>query len=467
MRLLVLSLLLLSLPLNAALPLTEAQRDYLRSNPEVNVCVDPDWQPFEIIDARGEHQGIAADLLRLVAERAGLRLRILPTVDWEASLAASQAGRCQLLSFLNQTAERDAWLLFTEPLFNDVNVLISREEYPPVRDLAALVGARVALPSGTSIEERLRRQYPGLQIVHTQNEAQALSLVNQREAELTMRSLTVAAYTIKQEGWFNLKIAGQVEGFDNLFRIGVLHSEPLLRDLLNLAIASLTPAEVNAIVNRHVPIRIESPTNYRLAVQVALVFALVLLSNLFWIRRLRRLNRRLQHKSSTDVLTGLANRSELNRRSQICFEQAQRHARPLALIMLDLDHFKQVNDQLGHLVGDRVLRELAALLQGCVRLGDCLGRWGGEEFLLVCPETSGPQAQQLAERIVAQVRHHGFSSGRQHCLSAGVAECVAGESLDSLLQRADEALYQAKSSGRDRVCYLSAGAASPMAQQPG
>lgn len=225
-----------------------------------------------------------------------------------------------MLSFLNQTAERDAWLLFTEPLFNDVNVLISREEYPPVRDLAALVGARVALPSGTSIEERLRRQYPGLQIVHTQNEAQALSLVNQREAELTMRSLTVAAYTIKQEGWFNLKIAGQVEGFDNLFRIGVLHSEPLLRDLLNLAIASLTPAEVNAIVNRHVPIRIESPTNYRLAAQVALVFALVLLSNLFWIRRLRRLNRCLQHKSSTDVLTGLANRSELNRRSQICFE---------------------------------------------------------------------------------------------------------------------------------------------------
>ena len=159
-----------------------------------------------------------------------------------------------------------------------------------------------------------------MQIVHTQNEAQALSLVNQREAELTMRSLTVAAFTIKQEGWFNLKIAGQVEGFDNLFRIGVLHSEPLLRDLLNLAIASLTPAEVNAIVNRHVPIRIESPTNYRLAAQVALVFALVLLSNLFWIRRLRRLNRRLQHKSSTDVLTGLANRSELNRRSQICFE---------------------------------------------------------------------------------------------------------------------------------------------------
>lgn len=153
-------------------------------------------------------RGIAADLLRLVAERAGLRLRILPTVDWEASLAASRAGRCQLLSFLNQTAERDAWLLFTEPLFNDVNVLISREEYPPVRDLAALVGARVALPSGTSIEERLRRQYPELQIVHTQNEAQALSLVNQREAELTMRSLTVAAYTIKQEGWFNLKIAG-------------------------------------------------------------------------------------------------------------------------------------------------------------------------------------------------------------------------------------------------------------------
>lgn len=163
MRYLLFLSVLLSLPVMAQLSLTGEQQDYLRRNPQVSLCVDPDWVPFETLDSQGRHEGIAADLLRLLASRAGLNLRIHPTLNWEASLAASRAGDCQLLSFLNQSAERDAWLLFTDPIFNDGNVLISREEHPRVDDLAELVGSRMALPAGTSVETRLRRDYPGLE----------------------------------------------------------------------------------------------------------------------------------------------------------------------------------------------------------------------------------------------------------------------------------------------------------------
>jgi ABC-type amino acid transport substrate-binding protein len=94
---------------DVTLELDAAERDWLAGNRSVSICVDPDWLPFEMLNARGEHEGIAADLLRLVAQRAGLQLDIVATSDWGQSVAFSQAGRCQLLSFLNQTPVRDAW----------------------------------------------------------------------------------------------------------------------------------------------------------------------------------------------------------------------------------------------------------------------------------------------------------------------------------------------------------------------
>lgn len=432
--------------------LSPEQQAYVRAHPEISMCVDPDWAPFERLNARGEHEGIAADLLRLLASRAGLTLRIHVTPDWDASLAASKAGKCQLLGFLNQSPDRDAWLLFTQPYFTDANVLISREEHPSVASLGDFVGARIALPSGTSVEEKLRRLHPGLQFVIVGSEAEALRLVNERQAEFTLRSLVMAADTIKNEGWFNLKIAGQVPELDNLFRIGVLRSEPMLRDILDQAIATLTPDEVNAIVNRYVSVRVETPVDYRLLLQVVAVFVLILASNLFWVVRLRRANRKLARQAVTDALTGLANRKQLNRFSQGTVETARRHHRPLAVVLFDIDHFKVVNDQHGHLVGDQVLCDIAALLARAVRQGDCLGRWGGEEFLLICPETRGEQALQLAERILAQARSLPLATGKPCTLSAGVAQLGAGDSVNDLLQRADEALYQAKTQGRDRAC---------------
>lgn len=454
-------------PVQAELLLSEAEQRYRQQHPEVSLCVDPDWVPFESVNANGEHEGIAADLLRLIASRAGLQLRLVETHDWDESLRASQEGRCQLLSFLNQSPDRDAWLLFTRPMFTDVNVLISREEHPFVVDLAALGRERLALPRGTSIEERVRRQFPDIQIVLTDSEAQALALVNQRQVELTMRSLTVAAYTIKKEGWFNLKIAGQVPGFDNQFRIGVRKDQPLLRDILDKALASLTPAEVNGIINRHVSIRVETPTDYRLLGQVVAVFALILFSNLFWIRRLRRVNRQLRHDSQTDVLTGLANRSALNQHFLSSLEQASRYKQPLAVLIFDLDHFKRINDQLGHLQGDTVLLAVAGLLRGGVRASDFLGRWGGEEFLVICPQTDAEQARQLAQRICDDIRQQQLCSGMPLTLSAGVAQLMPGEGVDGLLQRADEALYQAKAEGRDRVCLAAPACSATFARSAG
>ncbi len=434
----------------AALPLDSAPLATPVSR-VVTFCVDPDWPPFEQIDAQGQHVGIAADLLKLVAQRSGLALQLLPTKDWDDSLAASQAGRCEVMSFLNQSPKRDGWLLFTSPVLVDENVLITREEHGFVSDLSSLSDETMVLPKGTSVEERLRRDYPNLNIVLVDSEAQAFKLVSERQADLTMRSLIVAADTIRNQGWFNLKIAGQVPNYGNQLRIGVVKSQASLLGLLNAGVASITPVERQKIIDQHIAIKVVSPINYRLLGWLAAVWLTAMLTSAYWIRRLRRLNAELQKLSLTDALTGLRNRTGFDALYQHELARSRRQKQALSVVLVDIDFFKRINDELGHPEGDRVLQEVAALLRETARGIDHILRWGGEEFLLLCPATSPEQAQRLAERLVQAARTRDFRIGRPLTLSAGVATLELHDQPGDMFEQVDGALYQAKAQGRDRV----------------
>lgn len=414
-------------------------------------CVDPDWPPYEQINGDGFHVGVAADLLSLAASRVGLRLKLIPTKDWDESVRASQDGRCKVLSFLNQTPKRDEWLLFTDPIFVDKNVVVTREEHPFVDDLAALSGKILALPTGTSIEERVRRDYPNLTIVTTASEADAFAMVSRKQADLTIRSLIIAVDAIKKGGWFNLKISGQVPGYENHLRIGVAKNYPRLRDELNRGVSLISIAERAEIANRHVAIRVEAWVDYDLVYKIALLFAVILTTSLFWIIKLRRMNQRLLQLSRTDALTQLPNRAYLMDFLHSEHVRYQRYGGVYSVILIDIDHFKKINDRFGHHIGDEALVSFAAMLKRSVRGQDAAGRWGGEEFLILCPETDAAQAVVLAERLRRETRTYPMPSGQTLTISVGVAAVEPGETIDGVVNRADHALYRAKNNGRDQV----------------
>jgi len=166
---------------------------------------------------------------------------------------------------------------------------------------------------------------------------------------------------------------------------------------------------------------------------------------------------RLEALATTDSVTALLNRRALVDRLAHEMERARRYATPLALLMVDLDHFKDINDTHGHLVGDEALREVARLLQSGVRNVDIVARYGGEEFAIVLPETSNEGAVAFAERVRERVAEHVFANERLPSLrltvSVGVASVPAAdiESVEDFFARSDEALYRAKAGGRNQV----------------
>lgn len=210
-------------------------------------------------------------------------------------------------------------------------------------------------------------------------------------------------------------------------------------------------------VRAYLPSAIEAHRKHAAYLRVAeaglLALVALMLLTLVLTRPLLRAFRWTEEQASEariDSLTGLANRRALEEILAAEISRAHRFAHQLAVVLLDLDHFKEINDSFGHTAGDAMLRAVSQLLTSLARQGDTVARWGGEEFVVVLPETDLVGAHRFAERIRRTIEAHAVGDMKTSA-SCGVATMLPEDSVEELLGAADQALYQAKSNGRNRT----------------
>lgn len=162
-------------------------------------------------------------------------------------------------------------------------------------------------------------------------------------------------------------------------------------------------------------------------------------------------SKQLEEKSKTDSLTGAFNRDGIEEAIRIGLWEWRSQKKPLSLILIDIDHFKKINDVHGHAIGDHVLSTLSNIVKQHIRTNDLFARWGGEEFVLVCRNTKIEQASLIAEKIRELIAYYEFNDNVRVTASFGVATLNANETLEQLFNNADKALYQAKDEGRNKV----------------
>jgi diguanylate cyclase (GGDEF)-like protein/PAS domain S-box-containing protein len=176
-----------------------------------------------------------------------------------------------------------------------------------------------------------------------------------------------------------------------------------------------------------------------------------IIENITLEKELKAQHEKLKRLSVTDHLTGLFNRQKLEQTLATEIDRASRANSCFGVIMLDLDFFKRVNDTYGHQVGDEILIEVSNVLRQRSRRTDIVGRWGGEEFMIICPATDLQGAQRLAELIRTKIEQHAFPVVGEQTCSLGVSCHQQAEDARSTIQRVDQALYQAKQQGRNCV----------------
>lgn len=167
--------------------------------------------------------------------------------------------------------------------------------------------------------------------------------------------------------------------------------------------------------------------------------------------QIHQINKKLKDISTKDGLTNIYNRRKSDEILKHEYLKAKKYNQQFSVILLDLDLFKSVNDTYGHNVGDKVLVETAEILKNNIRNNDMVFRWGGEEFLIVCPNTNRNEALSLSEKLRKKIEIHRFSIANKRTSSFGVATYKEYDTIENLIARADQGLYQAKKNGRNRV----------------
>lgn len=433
----------------AVIQLSIEEQLYLKGKQQLTMCVDPDWMPYEKIE-QGRHVGMSADFMRLFSRKINIPIVLKPSKSWLESLAFGRQRQCDIFSLLLSTPEREKFLDFSEPYTGFPLVIATRYEHIFINDIASILDKRLGVQKGYAYAELLRLQYPAINLIEVESLDVGLEQVNNNQLFGMIGSLPSVAYAFQNKYIGELKISGKLEHIWHL-GVGVRNDEPLLIGVFNKAIASVDKKERSHITSRWLTTHYELGADYQLLIKVLSVLAVIFIFLLYRHFQLRQYNRSLEHLSVTDKLTDISNRIKLDQLLEKCLSLAKRYQQHFSIILLDMDEFKAINDSHGHLVGDYVLQATAQLLKDNIRTVDTVGRWGGEEFMIICPEQSAEGAQQLAEKLRVLIAEFSFEHQLNLTCSFGVSRYQALDSSDTLIKRADDALYRAKAKGRNCV----------------
>lgn len=434
----------------------------------IRYCVDPNWYPYEAI-INGEHVGMSSDYLKLVEERSGLKFELFPTKSWNESLLLLKSGHCQLTPMLNKTDLRSQFLSFSEVYLESPNVLVSLKEQPFLQGFDNIGNRKVALTKGYRVVEYINTNYPEIDYEIADSEKQGLKWLTEKRVDLFVGSMLTVNYYIYENQLNDLKIAGWVDTEDKL-RIGVKHENQELIPVINAAIRQITQKEHLAIHRQWNQVKVVDTNNYKLVVNIFMA-SFILIAAIIYRRRMKRefkaaldeknseldvirnnlkkAQQELDFFASHDPLTQVYSRDFFNRKV-IESLQSKRSAN-ICFVLLDIDHFRYINEKHGFQLGDDILSGLAKILKRCSRERDFIGRWGGDEFILIYLGTSN-KAHEMCEQLVENINQYQLSLGIDMTCSIGLTQLTDDEEILDCFRRVTQALFQAKAQGGDQIC---------------
>jgi len=450
---------------------------WVARHPVLLFAPERDFPPFSFVDSQGQHRGLSADVLELVQQHTGLKFQPAAAGDRSANLDRLKRHEIDLLTSLRPTPERERFIAFTSAYVSSPAVILRRRGDHRSGDLARMGGQRVAVDRNSAAEDFVHATYPEVVTAEVDLAAQGLRDVVTGDVDACAVNLATASYIIERDRLGGLRVAGET-GYFSTLTLGYRKDWPMLGRVLEKGLAQITDAERAAMIARWIPLSDiawwQRPEVQRVLGAASIGTGLLMGGLLLWNRALRRavaqrtdalqkelaerqrLETRLRTLAEHDPLTGLMNRAALTEALRRSVALAARHRWSVAVIFIDLDKFKAVNDSMGHAAGDELLRQIASRLQGSLRESDLLGRLGGDEFIVVAEALhDGPRnAIELSEKLLMQMKRPYLVEGQSLAMgfSAGIALFPGdGDTPEALIANADAAMYQAKQQGRFRA----------------
>ncbi|WP_424688573.1 MAG: diguanylate cyclase [Halarcobacter ebronensis] len=445
--------------------LNKDERAYLNTK-TIKYCINPDGLPFEGLNEKDEHSGISSDYYSLFENILSAKFELVRTENWNESISFIKKKKCDMLALGMETYERKKYLNFTSNYLNVPLVVATKVNVPFINHILDLEGEKIGIIKGDAFVKILRQKYPSLDLVEVEDINEGLDKVKSGKLFGFIDTLASIGYEFQHKYFGELKIAGKINETLEL-SMAVVKEDEVLLNILQKAINSMTNDMHREIFSKWIPIKYEKGVNYELVWKIAIGSLIAILLVVYWNRKIIKTNRLLEEAqkdieeknkeleklATTDKLTSLYNRRKIEELLEFEINRSERFNHNFGLAIVDIDKFKEVNDTYGHQIGDKVLKEIANILNTNRRKTDFVGRYGGEEFIIICPESDVEGVIKLMETFKEKICKHKFSKVGNKTASFGVTMSQRGDTIESVLKRADDALYQAKDNGRNKIEY--------------
>ncbi|MEI6893835.1 MAG: transporter substrate-binding domain-containing protein [Colwellia sp.] len=448
--------------------LNDAEQAFIKSHGKINLGIVKNLSPVEFMTDKGEFSGINQEIIKLIGERSGLGFNVITFDNWQALYNALITEEIDVLGNIMATEKRKQDILFTDSYWRVPWVIIHSRLYSQQTRLEYFYGKEVAIVKGRYLIDQLRKDHPLVTFKLVASREQGLTALKQERVAGFITTVASGTYLLKQEGSVNLMMSIMGSISVGKSHLGINKQLPLLRDIMNKGLATITDAEKQTIYNNWFTLEIKTGLDKDVVLKqaglISAVILFVLAVILLWNRRLQaemkqqvQLEQRMQYMGTHDDLTGLANRVLLKDRLTTAIKFHHRHSLEMAVLFLDLDGFKDINDKHGHDMGDELLKHVALRLLGCVRSSDTVVRFGGDEFvLLLTGLENSSQAANVADKVLTLIQEE-FELSKASAFigcSIGIAMYPAdGDNDIELLKVADTLMYKVKALGKNHYLF--------------
>lgn len=450
--------------------LTDQEQTWVEQHKTINMGFIRNWAPVEFEDENGQVIGINADINKLIARRADINFNYVPFDNWNDMLSAVVKHEIDMVASASETAERKKRLLFTDSYWGMPWVVIHRRDRGEQLTIKSFYGSELAIVKGYQLIDKIRKEHPSITLRLVDSHEEGVLAVQRGVVAGFIENIASASELIKRESLVTLSLSVADTLSVDAHHYAIRKDWPELKSIINKALATISASERKQIYEKWFEINLETGLDrnivLRVGLQIGAIILIVIVVIVVWNRRLyveietrKSLEEKMKHMATHDELTGLANRVLLKDRLNLAINFHQRNDRLLAILFIDLDGFKSINDTHGHDVGDELLKQVAQRLDGCIRKSDTVVRFGGDEFVLLLTGLHNKnEAAFIAEKVLKLVQQpFNISVGQANIgCSIGIAMYpFDGKTNSDLLKVADTLMYKVKASGKNHYIFNS------------
>ena len=430
--------------------LTNKEKKYLKKKKQISLCVNPNRAPLEALDHNNNHIGITKDFFDTFEKMMGIKFDV----------KSNHRHKCDVSSLQSQILEHDDTFNYTTPYILSSLVIATRPKTSFINELNDLNNVDIGVLKTCKHVDEFKKKYPRINFVKVDSLQDGLKLVNDGKLFGHIDNLLSISHVLQQDYLGELKIAGKFTHTCK-FSIAVPKENEILFNIFQKVINQITNDQKKVIMDKWQSVHYKHSVDYTIIYEILAIFILILSTLIYFYYTLHNVNKKLQisyekieQLSITDKLTNLYNRYKIDDVLLNEKKYSDRYATTFGLILLDLDHFKDVNDTYGHNVGDITLQKFAETLNNNTRDVDLVGRWGGEEFIVIVHNVDENQLFKIASNLKNIIENTEFKIINKLTASIGITLYKRYEPTQETISRADNALYNAKQSGRNCVKLL-------------